>query len=403
MANYTLLTSIPSHPSSIKLDILTRHLFYLLNLRCADNQGRLLDIPGLIARTCFPFEDDTITPAIINKCLQSLNRTKWIIRYEIAGIKLIQINCWWEGNTQAFAMPSNYPPPNNWIDRIRTQQKGGGYLMENWNGHRSTRPEIGKLPASPTRPVKKASPLYVPNRYPTRAIQPDTSARADESESESESELNPNRTESASASETIQSEADAAEPAVIKIFRAAGAQAKQFIYLHKTPGITPYDCWATLAWAYDQGTFRKPGVIMAENLLRGERSSADWYRESRWEIIPIEIRKAGGLVIQGEERQEDTIVDVATRISNKEPANAEHLFRQALSQMALDMPKNNYDKYLSDIALISENDDKFTIAVKDQDTCYWLDARAKKTLSRLLSGIFNRTNIEISFVVAESV
>ncbi len=96
---------------------------------CADSQGRMLDNPALICSTLFPYGGAT-APEIAD-CLDSFgDRT---IRYEVDGRKYIQLRKWWENQPQQYAVPSNFPAPPGWKDRVRTCHKKI-WVIYNWEG-----------------------------------------------------------------------------------------------------------------------------------------------------------------------------------------------------------------------------------------------------------------------------
>ncbi len=105
--------------------------------KCADDQGRLQDDPALIRSRLFPYQDIPLID--IEQALNSFDGH--IIRYN-KGEKLIQIIRWHENQPMQYATPSNFPPPDGWIDSYRTNYKSK-YIVFNWNGLEDT--EIGRL------------------------------------------------------------------------------------------------------------------------------------------------------------------------------------------------------------------------------------------------------------------
>lgn len=102
-----------------------------------DNQGRMLDNPNLICSALFPYGG--VTPQEIEQCLVNFNGH--ILRYEVDGKKYIQILNWWEHQPMQYAVPSNYPAPSGWTDRIRTHYKGVK-LICNWGDTPDTKEGI---------------------------------------------------------------------------------------------------------------------------------------------------------------------------------------------------------------------------------------------------------------------
>jgi hypothetical protein len=401
MANYKLLELRFEHPSNARLDILTREVWTGLNLVVADVQGRLLDNPALILAKLFPYEFGAITTDMIEASLVSLAAQNWLMRYESAGIRLIQILQWWEGNSIQYAYPSKYAAPIGWSDRTKYNKRSQKFT-ENWNGHRDLTPQIGSpfLPEEPNKVDNLPRMSSQPNKV-------DSLPKGTEIEIEIESELEVEKEkESASASSGAaksKNAAEAAEPVLFKIFLASGVHKKHFEYLAKTPGITPQDCWSMLAWCYSQNKFNKPGVIMAENILAGERASADWYDESSWNVIPAQIRQAGGLVIQDQEEQENQSSLVAIRILKPDETithQVEQWWQSLLGQLQMDMPQASFTTWVRDTFPVHFEDNLLQVAAKNKYAQEWLESRLSSTAIRLLAGIANQS-LNIQFVVGE--
>jgi hypothetical protein len=215
-----------------------------------------------------------------------------------------------------------------------------------------------------------------------------------ESESEKESE---SYTSSSSSPETTTTDDD---QSIRKIFRAAGVRKQELKYLASTAGIQPADCWAMLAWAFCQETVKQPGKIMAMNILAGERASADWYDESKWVAIPLAIRKAGGLIVQSQEKQEDQLPIVATRSSLEfegPMSEAEYIWLELLR--SLTRAESTRDEVSTSIPVSFKND-VLVIRAASLSRRDWLEARMAKMLKRVAAGIVNRP-INIQFVSGE--
>jgi hypothetical protein len=187
-----------------------------------------------------------------------------------------------------------------------------------------------------------------------------------------------------------------------------------------------------LAWAFSQENIRKPGTIMAIDLLDGQRAPANWYNESAWTIIPLEIRQAGGLtitvissdtdqrnagniarpsdaglnsgsVIQGEDKQENQQSLVAIRISKPDETitpQVEQWWQSVQGQLKMEMPKAAFDQWVQDTAPLHFSDGILQIMAKTRISRQWLEERLSSTAIRLLSGIANQ-NISIEFVTRE--
>jgi hypothetical protein len=101
--------------------------------KCADDQGRLQDDAALIRSKLFPYQDVAI--ATVEEALQKFNNGH-LIRYE-KGEHLAQLVRWFDNQPMQYAVPSNYPPPDGWIDRYRTNYKRIN-IVWNWNDMEST-------------------------------------------------------------------------------------------------------------------------------------------------------------------------------------------------------------------------------------------------------------------------
>lgn len=106
--------------------------------KCADNQGRFVDNPALIARNLFPYKE--VTGKKMSAAIDLFGSKA--LRYEVDGQRYIQLTTWWKHQPLQYAVPSNYPPHPGWLDRIRTTYKGKHYVF-NWPGQQDT--ELGIL------------------------------------------------------------------------------------------------------------------------------------------------------------------------------------------------------------------------------------------------------------------
>jgi chromosomal replication initiator protein len=77
---------------------------------------------------------------------------------------------------------------------------------------------------------------------------------------------------------------------------------------------------------------------------------------------------------------------------------AEQAWQAALGQLQMEMPKAAYDTWVRDAELLSYEDGSFIIGVQNAYARDWLESRLSSTVTRLLTGIMNRT-IEVRFVV----
>ena len=116
-----------------ELTILEKLVWIGLFSGCADSQGRLLDNPRLICSKLFPFGDVTVDE--VAECLNKFSEK--IIRYRVDGRNYIQIIKWWENQPVQYAVPSNYPAPEGWKDRVKTYYKKIR-IVYNWNKEPNT-------------------------------------------------------------------------------------------------------------------------------------------------------------------------------------------------------------------------------------------------------------------------
>jgi len=106
--------------------------------RMADDQGRMTDNPILIGTQLFPYK--SISPTEIDASLVTFG--SHVIRYKVNGRGFIQLSVWWQNQPMQYAVPSNYPSPDGWLDKYRTTYKGER-LVFNWDGMQDT--QVGIL------------------------------------------------------------------------------------------------------------------------------------------------------------------------------------------------------------------------------------------------------------------
>ena len=84
----------------------------------ADDQGRQPGHPKSVRANAFPMRE-SITPAKVEAALAELSRAGFIIRYDVAGRRLIQIAGWFDMQGkwgQRRTYPSRYAAPPGWTD-----------------------------------------------------------------------------------------------------------------------------------------------------------------------------------------------------------------------------------------------------------------------------------------------
>jgi chromosomal replication initiator protein len=78
--------------------------------------------------------------------------------------------------------------------------------------------------------------------------------------------------------------------------------------------------------------------------------------------------------------------------------NADQAWQAARGQLQTEMPKAAYDTWVRDAEFAAYEDGSFIIAVSNAYARDWLQSRLSSTVTRLLTGIMNRT-VQVSFVV----
>jgi chromosomal replication initiator protein len=78
--------------------------------------------------------------------------------------------------------------------------------------------------------------------------------------------------------------------------------------------------------------------------------------------------------------------------------NASQAWQSALGQLQVEMPKGTYDTWVRDSELVAYEDGAFIIGTNNAYARDWLEGRLRSTITRLLTGMMNRT-VEVRFVV----
>ena len=77
---------------------------------------------------------------------------------------------------------------------------------------------------------------------------------------------------------------------------------------------------------------------------------------------------------------------------------AAQAWQAALGQLQMEMPKAAFDTWVRDAELLTYEDGSFIIGVQNAYARDWLESRLSSSITRLLTGIMNRT-VEVSFTV----
>lgn len=96
----------------------------------ADDQGRAKAHPAYLRSQIFPYDDVSLDDVQI--WLQSIVDNGTALVYESDGKTYVQLLKWWDYQSLQFAMPSDYPRPDGWQDRIRFNGKGQVMMTCNW-------------------------------------------------------------------------------------------------------------------------------------------------------------------------------------------------------------------------------------------------------------------------------
>jgi chromosomal replication initiator protein len=77
---------------------------------------------------------------------------------------------------------------------------------------------------------------------------------------------------------------------------------------------------------------------------------------------------------------------------------AEQAWQSALGQLQLDMPKASFDTWVRDTRVVGFDDGQLTISVRNTYARDWLESRLSSTVTRLLTGIMDRS-VDVAFIV----
>ncbi len=78
--------------------------------------------------------------------------------------------------------------------------------------------------------------------------------------------------------------------------------------------------------------------------------------------------------------------------------NANNAWQAALGQLQVEMPKSTFDTWVRDAEMVAYEDGSFVIGVNNAYARDWLESRLNSTVTRMLTGIMNRS-VEVRFVV----
>lgn len=78
--------------------------------------------------------------------------------------------------------------------------------------------------------------------------------------------------------------------------------------------------------------------------------------------------------------------------------NAQQAWQAARGQLQMEMPKAAFDTWVRNAEMVSYEDGSFMVGVPNAYAKDWLQSRLASTVTRLLTGMMNRT-VEVRFVV----
>lgn len=96
----------------------------------ADDQGRGKANPVYLRSQIFPYDD--VTAGDVRQWLDMVAGNETITVYQSGGKDYYQILNWWMYQSHQYAMPSQYPKPDGWNDRIRKTLTKGVIVTCNW-------------------------------------------------------------------------------------------------------------------------------------------------------------------------------------------------------------------------------------------------------------------------------
>ena len=96
----------------------------------ADDQGRLPGTPAYVRSHVWTYDDINLDEVASD--LARLEEAGSIVIYHVKDSCYIQIVNWWKYQTMQWAGSSDYPPPDNWVDRERYHGIGNEIFTKNW-------------------------------------------------------------------------------------------------------------------------------------------------------------------------------------------------------------------------------------------------------------------------------
>ena len=135
--------SLSTDPRYGRLSLKAQVLYPLLWVN-ADDQGRLSGDPDEIKYAACPSVRE-IAADDIPALLEQMETRGMIKVYTTSKTKATQLLDWWDVQKLQWAYPSQYPPPEEWQDRLRYHATPKEIVTENW-----------VLPSAPANPLASA-------------------------------------------------------------------------------------------------------------------------------------------------------------------------------------------------------------------------------------------------------
>lgn len=135
--------------SSLAACSMGAQLLYDRVRRQVDDQGRMLGSPNVVASACFPLL--RTRPSTVARWLEELSVHGLLIRYDAAGLSLLQFTRWHrEQAGLRRTYPSQWPAPSGWKDTRKGLDESETARAEpngEWKGRRTETNGVGSSPA----------------------------------------------------------------------------------------------------------------------------------------------------------------------------------------------------------------------------------------------------------------
>jgi len=100
----------------------------------SDDQGRISGDPEEVKYAVCP-NVDHISKTEVEGLIQELHKHNLLLHYQTSnGSSACQMVDWWAVQKLQWAWPSDFPPPDGWLDRLRYKKGAKEVETENWGG-----------------------------------------------------------------------------------------------------------------------------------------------------------------------------------------------------------------------------------------------------------------------------